>query len=249
MIDIHSHILPGLDDGAQTMKDTLEMADLAARKGITAMIATPHCNNPGGYRNYFSREYVECIKRVRKVLWDEGIPLRILPGAEVLGTSELPELLKDGRIVTLNQSRYLLVEFLFQEDPIFVDWLLDEIRELKYIPVIAHAERYEFVKEDPNLVYEWRCKGYPVQINKESFRGKFGTQTQDIAYTLLDHNLVSVVASDAHGPIVRTPNMMKTYERLAMEYSEEYLDMLFYENPRRICQDEPILGLKARMIE
>lgn len=249
MIDIHSHILPGMDDGAQDLYDSLVMAENAAKNGTTAIVATPHCNIPGGYKNYFSEEYKECIQAVRAALKEEGIPVKILPGAEAFGTSDLPELLQQGKIMTLNQSRYLLMEFFFDEDPEFVNFLLEEVRKLKAIPVIAHAERYKFVQRDPNLVYEWRSKGYPVQMNKGSVRGKFGKQAQKMAYCLLDHYLVSVVASDAHSPHVRTPNMKNAYEQLLQEYPETYVNMLFFENPRRICQNEPILGFQARIIE
>lgn len=249
MIDIHSHILPGMDDGAQDIYDTLEMVEIAAKSGITAMVATPHCNIPSGYRNYFGDEYREIVQNVREAVREEGLPVRIFPGAEAMGTADLPQLLQDGKIMTLNQSRYLLVEFFFDEDPEFVGNLLEELVGLKVIPVIAHAERYKFVQRDPNLVYDWRSKGYPIQVNKGSLRGKFGRRAMETAYLLLNHHLVSVVASDAHSPHIRTPEMKRVHEQLSMEYPESYVDMLFYENPRRICQNKPILGLKAKKIE
>lgn len=249
MIDIHSHILPGVDDGAQDMYDTLEMVSLAAQSGITAMIATPHCNVPGGYKNYFNDEYRKAVQQVREAVHSEGLPVRILPGAEVFGTADLPRLLQDGKIMTLNGSRYLLVEFAFDEKPEFVQKILDEVIELKAIPVIAHAERYEFVQRDTELVYRWRKRGLPIQINKGSFQGKFGKSAADTAYLLLNHHLVSVVASDAHSPYMRTPYMADVYGELLTEYPEEYLEMIFQENPHRICQNKPILGLKAKRVK
>lgn len=249
MIDIHTHILPGLDDGAQDLYDTLEMVRVAAKSGITAMTATPHCNIPGGYKNYFGDQYLSAIETVRKAVHKEGLPVKILPGMEAFGTPDLPKLLQEGKIMTLNQSKYLLLEFDFDEDPEFVSSLIEEIRELKVIPVIAHAERYQFVQKNPELVYHWRSKGYPIQVNKGSFQGKFGRRARQTAYLLMNHNLVSVVASDAHSPHVRTPYMKDVYEELLYEYPEVYLDMVFKENPRRICQNEPILGLKAKRVE
>lgn len=249
MIDIHSHILPGIDDGAQDLYESLEMVELAVKSGVTAIVATPHCNIPGGYKNYFGNEYVSKVKALREAVHAQGLPVKILPGTEVMGTADLPELLQQGKIMTLNQSRYLLMEFFFDEDPEFVEHLLEEVRELKVIPVIAHAERYKFVQNDPNLIYDWRCKGYPIQINKGSLIGKFGSAAMETAKLLLRHYLVSVVASDAHGPHVRTPDMRKAHEELSGIYSEKYVEMLFDENPRRICQNEPILGLKAKRIK
>ena len=248
MIDIHSHILPGVDDGAQDIYDTLEMIRLAERSGIQAMVATPHCNIPGGYKNYFSEKYIEQMQLVREVVHQEGIKVNILPGVEAFGTEDLPRLLAEGKIMTLNQSKYLLMEFGFDEDPAFVGYVIEKVAEMKAIPVIAHAERYEFVRKNPNLVYQWRKNGYPIQINKGSFQGKFGRKAEQAAYLLMNHKLVSVVASDAHSPHVRTPYMADVYEELLEMYPENYLDMIFKENPRRICMNEPILGFQAKKI-
>lgn len=244
MIDIHTHILPGIDDGAQDIYDTLEMVRLAADSKVTDMIATPHCNIPGYYENYFDRAYEELVRTVRSAVHEEQIPVRIHPGMEVFATPELPKLLSDGRIMTLNGSHYLLMEFSFDEDPEFAADIVEQVRENGVIPVIAHAERYEFVQDDPRIVYDWRMKGYPIQVNKGSFQGRFGRRAQGMAYFLMDHHLVSAVASDAHSPYQRTPYMANVYEELLLDYPEDYLNMLFEENPRRICTDCPVLGLK-----
>lgn len=249
MVDIHSHILPGVDDGAQDIYDTLEMVSLAAESGIKAMVATPHCNIPGGYKNYFSDEYVEAIQSVRDAVHKEKIPVNILPGVEVFAAENVGRLLEAGKIMTLNQSRYLLMEFAFDEDPAFVKYIVKRVQELRAIPVIAHAERYEFAYEEPNLIYELRRQGFPIQINKGSFQGKFGKRAMQLAYEFLNHNLVSVVASDAHSPYQRTPYMADVYEELLENYPKNYLDMIFKENPRRICENKPILGFSAKRIE
>lgn len=249
MIDIHTHILPGMDDGAQDLYDTLEMVRVAEQSGVTAMVATPHCNIPGAFENYFNDYYIETIQKVRDAVHQEQLQVSILPGMEAFGTPELPELLQSGQIMTINQSRYLLVEFAFEEEPELVEYVLDKVHRLKIIPVIAHAERYKFVQRNPDMVYHWRKKGYPIQINKGSFQGRFGRSAAETAYLLLNHNLVSVVASDAHSPHMRTPYMANVYEELLMHYPENYIDMLFKENPRRICQNEPILGYEAKRVE
>lgn len=249
MIDIHSHILPGIDDGAADLYDTLEMVSAAAKSGVTAMIATPHCNIPEGYKNYFTKEYIAAVQQVREAVHKAGLSVSILPGAEAFATEELPQLLQDGKIMTLNQSRYLLVEFDFDEDPQYAQYMLEELQKLRVIPVIAHAERYRFVQKQPEFVYYWRKRGYPVQVNKGSFQGRFGKIEEQTAYLLMDHHLVSVIASDAHSPHVRTPVMANVYEELLERYPERYLEVLFTENPGRICRNEPILGFKAKRIE
>ena len=239
MIDIHAHILPGIDDGAMDMYDTLEMARIAADSGITRMIATPHCNLPGLYQNYFGEAYVSAVKKAREAIRKEGIPLELLPGMEVFSTPDLPGLLTSGKIMPLNQGRYLLMEFSFEEDPEYVEDLLERVCPTGVRPVIAHAERYHFVQDDPQLAYEWRKKGYLIQINKGSVLGKFGERAMDTAYALLEHHLVSAVASDAHSPLQRTPYMQDAWEALSGRFPERYLKILFEENPRRICESLP----------
>lgn len=241
MIDIHNHMLPGIDDGSQDMETTLEMARIAVESGIKVVAVTPHCNIPGAPQNYFDKNYVRKFKEVQNALRMAEIPLKILPGMEVFVTFDLPELIKAKKIMTLNQSRYLLVEFAFSEDLEFADDMLRRISELGLIPVIAHAERYHFVQENPEVTYEWCQKGYVIQVNKSSVRGSFGKSAQHMAYRMLDKGRVSVIASDAHGIEYRTPYMKDIYRMLQERYEEAYLDVLFRKNPVNICRNLPII--------
>lgn len=241
MIDIHSHILPGIDDGARDLYDTLEMAQIAANSGVTHIVATPHCNIPDLYDNYFGKQYIEVFRAAKKAIQEEQIPVQLLPGMEVFGTYDVPELMVAGKIMPLNQSRYVLLEFAFDEEEEYVQDILDRVRAVNARPVIAHAERYDFVQDRPQLVYEWRRKGYLVQVNKSSFQGNFGRYAERAAYQLMDHGLISVIASDAHSPEQRTPYMASVYEQLSYEYPEKMLKVLFEENPRRICEDKPTI--------
>ena len=139
MTDIHTHILPGLDDGAQGLYDTLEMAAMAFENGTTRIVATPHCNIPGMYDNYFGERYIQAFERARKAIEQEKIPVELLPGMEVFATEDVPELLAAGKIMPLNQTRNVLIEFDFAEDPWFAERLLRRVREVGARPVIAHA--------------------------------------------------------------------------------------------------------------
>lgn len=237
MIDIHAHILPGIDDGAEDMYDTLEMARMAADSGVDKIIATPHCNIPGMYGNYFGREYIDRYESVVRAVRKEKIPIEILPGMEVFSTEDLPELIVNHKIMPLNQSRYILMEFAFDEDPGFADSILKRVEEVGARPVIAHAERYEFIQDYPQIAYRWFRKGYVIQANKGSFLGRFGGGPKRAADSLLRHNLISVIASDAHSPLQRTPYMLDAYEELSREYSENHLDVLFQYNPARLCDN------------
>lgn len=244
MIDIHSHILPGIDDGAEDIYDTLEMARMAVESGVTAMVATPHCNIPGYFDNYFGTGYVEVYNKTIKALKKENISLKLLPGMEVFGTYNLPDLIVDKKIMPLNQSRFILIEFAFDEDPEFATDLLKRVKAVGAKPVVAHVERYEFVQDNPQIIYHWRRLGYVIQVNKGSFLGSFGRVAQHTAFRLLRHNLISVVASDAHSPYRRTPYLRDAYEEVCEVYSKKKTDLLFRNNPMEICKNNEIIKLK-----
>lgn len=238
MVDIHSHILPGLDDGAATVYDTLDMADLAYRSGTEQIVATPHCNIPGIYKNYYNEAYEKAFIKAKEAIESEGIPVELMPGMEVFATDDLPQLIAEKKLIGLNNTKNLLIEFDFGEDPEFADTILNEVQSCGMTPVIAHAERYMFVQNNPETVLNWHRKGYFVQVNKGSFWGRFGRSAERTAFLLLNHNLITAIASDSHSPVRRTPSMSEVYEYLAREYPEDYLKDLFATNPGRLCRGE-----------
>ena len=242
MIDIHCHILPYTDDGSDSMEDSLEMARAAAATGITAIIATPHCNLPySESKNYRSQELSVRFHALRQAVEDADIPVQIYPGAEVLCTPQVPELLRQGKLHTLADSRYLLVEFFFDESPDYMDEMLSSIDKEGYIPVIAHPERYEAIQRTPYILERWFQKGWVIQLNKGSILGRLGRRAETAADWILAHGLAHTVASDAHRPHFRTTNMTELTEYLQQVCQPEYVDILLNINPNRILNDLPIL--------
>ena len=246
MIDIHAHILPGIDDGAEDMYEALEMARMAVSSGVSAMVATPHSNIPGTLENYYGEYYIEKFWELDRALAKENIPLTLYAGMEVFMTPDVPRLLSDGKFQRINGSRFLLTEFAFDEEPKYMFEMLKAVRKLGIHPIIAHPERYHCVQDDPEMVYQWRKKGYLVQVNRGSLQGKFGKQSYYTSHELMEHNLVSVIASDCHSPIQRTPYMLDAYEELSNIYSKKVLDVLMYENPLRICKDQPTIRFELK---
>lgn len=241
MTDIHCHILPFVDDGAQSMEQAVEMARMASASGVTTLIATPHCNLPGADKNYFSPSLLDGFSALRKAVKAAGIPLTILPGAEILCTPEVPGLLSAGLLPTLAGSRYLLLEFFFDEETDYMDELLRAVSAQNRIPVIAHPERYEAVQRNPRVVERWFREGYVIQLNKGSVLGRLGRRAEYTAHWILERGLAHTVASDAHGTEERTTDMFLLEEYLYRLCPEAYADILLRRNPARIAADRPVV--------
>lgn len=246
MIDIHCHILPGLDDGAEDLDTSLEMAALAAESGTRILVATPHCNIPNEYMNYLDEHITQTFLGLQQAIQQEGIPLQLAMGMEVFGTDDLPLLLRMGKVATLNNTHYLLVEFYFGDDPDRVQMVLEGLLEEGVIPVVAHPERYEYVRRDPELAVDWKSMGCLLQVNKGSVVGSFGRDVQDTVHYLIQQGLADAVASDAHSPYQRTPFMEEAYEMVCDLYSVQEAQRLFWDNPACILRDEPALPGRQR---
>ncbi len=242
MIDIHTHVLPGVDDGADSMDAALEMLFLAENSGVDILVTTPHCNIPEEYDNYVSPDLERLWGHLTREAERAGLRLKLCRGMEIFATEELPDLLTDGRAWTLNGTRYFLTEFDFGEDPAFCRYILDRCRNRGFRPIIAHPERYYFLQEDPEIAYEWCRQGYGLQLNKGSLLGRFGRQVQETAVALMDHGLTACVASDAHSPYLRSTHMGEIRDYLTEEYGEDYARLLLAENPARILSGKELLG-------
>ena len=241
MIDIHCHMLPGVDDGSDSMDTSLLMASMAAESGVETVIVTPHCNIPGEAANYPSRELLGRFMALREAIDAAKIPLHILAGAEVFCTADIAELIRAKKLLTLASSRYLLVEFAFNEDSIEMNSRLEQIFAEGLTPVIAHPERYNAVQRDRTLPERWFASGYVLQINKDSIFGGLGQRAKRTAEFILGQGLAHIAASDAHSTYSRNPEMSRLREHISLNYSEYYAQVLLEENPRRIIENKPML--------
>lgn len=242
MVDLHCHILPNTDDGAENMEDALEMARMAAQSGVTHLVATPHCNLPNDAdKNFISVPLLERVLELQARIRQANIPLTLYPGCEVFCTPDTPTLIRQGKLLTLANTKYLLVEFFFDEELSYMDDMLRAIAAEGVIPVIAHPERYDSIQRTPHIIERWFRSGYIIQLNKGSILGRLGRHAHRTADWILGHGLAHVVASDAHSSVMRTPDMTQLQEHLLDFCGPEYTKILLDLNPSRILNGQPVL--------
>jgi protein-tyrosine phosphatase len=203
MIDIHLHILPGVDDGPETLEEALTLARSLVQEGVRAAVATPHYNDEFPQRS--AHEIYARVQALQIALDRHAIPLRLLAGHEVLIKPGLVEDIQLGRIATLNGSRYLLLELWNTMWLPETEQVIFELRTLGVIPVLAHPERYRVIQQDSGRLAALIEQGVLAQVTAGSLVGMQGNTARKCAETLLRRGLVHCIASDAHGPRRRPP--------------------------------------------
>lgn len=238
MIDIHSHILPGIDDGAQTIKDSVEMARVAVNEGITTIIATPHHKN-NQFNNLKSSILIE-VNDLNNVLKQENIPLTVLPGQEVRIYGEVLEDYYKEEILTLNHTKYLFIEFPSSSVPRYAERLLYELQTEGIIPIIVHPERNKELQEKPELLYQLVKNGALTQVTASSVAGYFGKNVKKFSEQLIEHNLTHFIASDAHNTHNRSFKVVEALDMIEENFGVDYI-YLFKENAELLIADNNII--------
>ena len=226
--DVHCHILPAIDDGSQSMEETLQMLRIAEADGIQRMIVTPHYKE--GRRCANASKIKEKMDAVQELLDEEGIPIQLYPGNEIYYTSEFEDKLEEGRILSMNYSEYLLVEFSPFEDYVCIRNAMDNILSVGYIPILAHVERYQCMLKDAKHVADLLAMGCRIQVNASSVTGDYGFKAKRFVHKLLKQKQVDYIGTDAHNTEKRRPAMRKCAELLAKKYGEEYARFLLNDN-------------------
>lgn len=236
MVDIHTHILPGIDDGARDWEDSYRMAAIAADCGVDTIVCTHHANVPNLYRNYDSRYLDQLFAELKDRLRRGGFPLRVVRGMEIFCTEDVVEKIAAGILLPIHHTDYYLIEFDFHEAPDFMEDIIFGIFDLGKRVIIAHPERYICLQDEPEILYYWMTKGLLTQVNRGSLQGGFGSGCLEAARTYMDHKMVTCLASDAHRATERTTDMGRIYWQICREYSEDTARKLLSQNPRRIIR-------------
>lgn len=217
MIDLHCHILPGVDDGAQTLEDSLAMAHAAVAEGITHILVTPHHQN-GTFINE-KNEINHHMLELQSELDARKIPITLFPGQEVRIYGELLKEIEENKIQFVDEEhQYLLIEFPTISVPAYTENLFFELSKKKITPVIVHPERNQVFIDNPNALRPYIEKGALSQLTASSYLGKFGKKIQKVSKQMLEADLVHFIASDAHNTTSRNFLLKEAYAKLNKEF-------------------------------
>ncbi|HEY1182848.1 MAG TPA: CpsB/CapC family capsule biosynthesis tyrosine phosphatase [Bryobacteraceae bacterium] len=230
MVDIHSHIFWGVDDGADTRETTLAMLRVASESGTTDIVGTPHANAESAPDAEVIDRQMEDLNRAV-----DGKP-RIHRGCELhVSFDAIQDALANPRKYTVNGKNFLLLEFAAQIPPHAED-LLMRLADAGMDPIVAHAERNPVLARKLDQLEKWCERGVLVQITAKSLEGGFGPKALDAAWRMLARGLVHFVASDAHDPEHRPPRLDLARDLVRRKMDEDAADLLFTGNPRNVVE-------------
>ena len=239
MIDFHSHIIPNIDDGSTSMKDTINMINEARQAGFTEIISTSHYIQKYYDLDCFERKKIlDIIKK--KVSEKNEINIKLYLGSEIYFTPEIIELVKNKKASTINNTRYLLFELPMNTKPLFVKEMVYELMQNGYIPIIAHPERYTYVQENIQYIEELAGMGALFQSNYGSIIGMYGNSAKKTLKKLLKNNLISFLGSDVHKTGQIYPKIPKALKKLRKILSAEELEKLTTLNAQKVLKDEDL---------
>ena len=230
MVDIHSHILPFVDDGSDSLEASYEMLKSAREASTTAIVMTPHSNLYEYDKNLlYEMQFVfDAFKQKAQA---QGIDIEIYLGAEVFADSNITDLARHRLVPTINDSRFMLIEFDFYSSPNYITDVVRALSKMGFVPIIAHPERYECVKKFHFLSMEFMNCGGLLQINKGSLTGDFGPAARHTAFELINHRTAQFVASDAHSCASRNADMELAYDIVAQDFDSATAERIFTVNP------------------
>lgn len=237
MIDIHNHILYGIDDGPAFLEESLKLGQQFVASGYTKLIATPHYYDGRYISNRKHNEQV--LVNFQKALQENDIPLEIRLGNEVFFSENVISNLKHGKISPLGMSNFLLLEFSFSNEPTGLEQLIYELQLEGFIPIIAHPERYKFVQTNPDWLIPYIKMGAYTQCNISSITDEKSPEfftTRE----LLEKGLIYLFASDAHRPNWRNAELIEGQSKIKALVGEERFHALFHMNPTHIWENNPL---------
>ena len=235
-VDIHTHILPGVDDGSPDLEHSISLLRMAWEDGTGAVILTPHYR--GRYRSNTPQKLREIYDKLRAHVEVELPEMELYLGNEAGIEIELSEKLAEGQVLSLDGGNYVLLEFTSSSSSGKIVKGVLEILNSGFTPIIAHAERYDAFCKNKRLAEEVIGLGALIQLNAGSIMGNSGFAAKRCCYRLLRKRQVHFIASDAHDKKYRPPQLGECYRRVCKKYGEEYADALFRRNARTVLSSQ-----------
>lgn len=236
--DIHTHLLPGVDDGAESMSHALRLLRMAWQNGTRTLILTPH------YRGKYKQNTPAMLKE--NFVWLQEMTAAELPGIqlylgqEIAYENDVPEAMHQGNVLTINDSGYTLLEFRTNSLRSHIITGVSETVRCGFIPIIAHVERYDVCRADPALVEALLDLGALLQFNADSVLGERGFGVKRFCHQLLKERKVHFIASDAHDAVRRPPLLRECFLKLYKKYGAEYAEELFYGNAQAVIENQTV---------
>ncbi len=236
MIDIHSHILPGVDDGPDSFEESIEMLRISMEDGVNGMVSTSHVMNK--MTPELQKKYQDTFNQLQEMAREAGISMPLWLAAEVHIHSEYDI---NASLSTLaGNGKYMLIEFPMNEVPREAGDTFFHISLEGITPILAHPERYIRVLQKPKIVYEFVERGVLMQLNAGSITGRFGKPSRNLAFDMIDHNMAHFIASDCHGTRRRTPRLKEAHDVVQKIWGQDRARQLFQVNPYRAVLGETI---------
>lgn len=233
MIDIHTHILHSLDDGPETIEESIELCKIAAADGIKKIVATPHSKD--GVYEAKSDEILKRVEELNLKLKEIPLDLEILPGSEVHINEEIAEGIENGEVLTINNGgKYLLLEFPFSLTWSWIDKFIANLKFAGIISIIAHAERITKFQKKPEILKDLVKYGALIQITAQSLTGDFGSRERKCAEWLLKQKTAHFIASDVHSLNGRPPILSRALEKATGIIGDKEARALISDNPEQI---------------
>jgi len=239
MIDCHNHMLPGIDDGAHDWEMAIAMAERAVASGINTVVCTPHHMN-GAFTNQ-REQILDLIEQLERVLKREQIDLKLVPGSELHLVPELIDQIKDRRAMTFaDLGKAVLLELPKRSIPVGTEAILEALIRSGLTPVIAHPERNSTLANEPDVAVQWTTWGCKLQLTAMSCSGRFGKSLQNVSRYLVEQGAVHIIASDAHRPRGRAPDMRAGAEAIESWVGEEAAFVMTDRNPANLITGQPL---------
>jgi len=237
MIDLHCHLLPNIDDGPKTWEESLEMASIAYQDGIKGAVCTPHWIQGTNWEPQPST-VIEKVNEFNSRLLDAGIDFKVYPGMEIGITANLAEFVSSGRILSLAQGKYLLLEVPFYSLPYGIEEIIDSLQKIGKEVILAHPERGREFQENPSGILDFKELGVLLQITAGSLCGDFGDKAKKCALDFAEMGVLDIVSTDAHSTRRRRPIVSAGLKILEAELGSDKIDELI-ENSYKVA------GLKS----